>query len=252
MDTIGAALWRTSGAPTLRQASMLRARFCAVRHLVQRSGVLSSARLAPDPGAVSRREHRDPARHHAGQAPCGHCAGASAARTRQSRRQRARPARAPAHPALSPQSSSTNAWNRSRLARAFTVSLPGLAAGKADQNGDGRVVTLSEATAGLLLDWIDAAGIEDGPLIQPVYPGTALARHMAGFSISRLLKSIARRAGIDPAIVMTISGHSLRVGAAQTLLGDGHDLLRLMKAGGWKSATTVLRYVDRTEIDVWR
>jgi Site-specific recombinase XerD len=124
--------------------------------------------------------------------------------------------------------------------------------GKADQTGEGRVVTLSEATAGLLLDWIAAAGIEDGPLIRPVYRGKALARHMAGFSISRLLKSIAKRAGIDPETVMTISGHSLRVGAAQTLLGDGHDLLRLMKAGGWKSATTVLRYVDRTEIDVWR
>lgn len=124
--------------------------------------------------------------------------------------------------------------------------------GKADQTGEGRVVTLSEATAGLLLNWIAAAGIEDGPLVRPVYRGTALARHMAGFSISRLLKSIARRAGIDPETVMTISGHSLRVGAAQTLLGDGHDLLRLMKAGGWKSATTVLRYVDRTEIDIWR
>lgn len=123
--------------------------------------------------------------------------------------------------------------------------------GKADQNGDGRVVTLSEATAELLLDWIAAAGIENGPLIRPVYRGTALARHMAGFSISRLLKSIARRAGIDPEAVLCISGHSLRVGAAQTLLGDGHDQLRLMKAGGWKSATTVLRYVDRTEIDVW-
>jgi integrase/recombinase XerD len=123
--------------------------------------------------------------------------------------------------------------------------------GKADQTGEGRVVTLSEPTAEILLDWIAAAGIEDGPLIRPVYRGTALARHMAGFSISRLLKSIAKRAGIDPETVMTISGHSLRVGAAQTLLSDGHDLLRLMKAGGWKSATTVLRYVDRTEIDVW-
>lgn len=123
--------------------------------------------------------------------------------------------------------------------------------GKADQTGEGRVVTLSEATASILMDWIDAAGIKAGPLVRPVYRGTALVRHMAGFSISRLLKSIARRAGVDPENVMTISGHSLRVGAAQTLLGDGHDLLRLMKAGGWKSATTVLRYVERTEIDVW-
>ena len=124
--------------------------------------------------------------------------------------------------------------------------------GKSDQNGDGRVVTLSEATAEVLLDWIAAAGIVNGPLIRPVYRGTALARHMAGFSIFASAEVHRQEGGARPATVTAISGHSLRVGAAQTLLGDGYDLLRLMKAGGWKSATTVLSYVDRAEIDVWR
>jgi integrase/recombinase XerD len=123
--------------------------------------------------------------------------------------------------------------------------------GKADQMGEGRIITLSTETARTVLEWIEAAGIEHGPLIRPVYRGRAVARHMSGFSISRLLKSIATGAGLPSDLVSQISGHSLRVGAAQTLLEDGHDLLRLMKAGGWKSAATVLRYVDRTEINVW-
>lgn len=133
-----------------------------------------------------------------------------------------------------------------------TVNLPYLFARQDGPDWRGPRGYLAQATTGVLVDWAAAAGIEDGPLIRPVYRVRALARHMAGFSVSRLLKSIAKRTGIDPETVMAISGHSLRVGAAQTLLGDEHDLLRLMKAGGWKSATTVLRCIDRTEIYVWR
>ncbi len=123
--------------------------------------------------------------------------------------------------------------------------------GKTDQSGEGRIVTLSAETARIVLDWIDAAGLVSGPLICPVYKGHPVRRHLAGFSISRLLKRIARQAGLDEDVTSRISGHSLRVGAAQTLLRDGHDVLKLMKVGGWKSATTVYRYIEKAEIDVW-
>lgn len=123
--------------------------------------------------------------------------------------------------------------------------------GKTDQTGDGRVITLSPATAKTVCDWIEAAGLETGPLIRPVYRGRPIARHMVGHSIARLLKKIAGRAGLPPETSDAISRHSLRVGAAQTLLGDGHDVLKLMKMGGWKSANTVFRYIERTEISLW-
>ncbi|MHA6297913.1 tyrosine-type recombinase/integrase [Devosia sp. CAU 1758] len=123
--------------------------------------------------------------------------------------------------------------------------------GKGDQLGEGRVITLSSETAAIVDDWIGAAEITNGSLVRPVYRGRTIDRSMAGFSISRLLKSIAARAGLPPGTVAEISGHSLRVGAAQTLLQDGHDVLRLMRAGGWKSAATVSRYVERAEVDVW-
>lgn len=68
--------------------------------------------------------------------------------------------------------------------------------------------------------------------------------------LERILKMIASRAGIDDGTANLISGHSLRVSAAQTLLRDGHDVLRLMKVDGRKSATTVYCYVEKAEIGV--
>jgi integrase/recombinase XerD len=123
--------------------------------------------------------------------------------------------------------------------------------GKADQNGDGRIITLSAATAQIVLEWVEAGALGPGPLFRPVYRGKPITRHLAGYSICRLLKTIAERAGVTEKQVASISGHSLRVGAAQTLLQDGHDVLRLMKVGGWRSATTVFRYIERAEISVW-
>jgi integrase/recombinase XerD len=123
--------------------------------------------------------------------------------------------------------------------------------GKADQDGLGRIVTLSPNTVDIVGEWVQAADLKSGPLFRPVYRGKAVPRRLTGFSISRLLKQIARSAGLAEGVVSEISGHSLRVGAAQTLLGDGHDVLRLMKVGGWRSATTVFRYIERAEISVW-
>ncbi|SFD43925.1 hypothetical protein [Devosia psychrophila] len=49
-----------------------------------------------------------------------------------------------------------------------------------------------------------------------------------------------------------ISGHSLRVGAAQQLAKDGHGVLKIMRVGGWKSPDVLSRYVERLDIDIWQ
>jgi hypothetical protein len=41
-----------------------------------------------------------------------------------------------------------------------------------------------------------------------------------------------------------LSGHSMRIGAAQDMLVAGFDSFAIMQAGGWKSANVVLRYVE--------
>ena len=40
-----------------------------------------------------------------------------------------------------------------------------------------------------------------------------------------------------------LSGHSMRIGAAQDTMVAGFDALAIIEAGGWKSANVVLRYV---------
>lgn len=40
-----------------------------------------------------------------------------------------------------------------------------------------------------------------------------------------------------------VSGHSLRVGAAQDLLIEGYEVTAIMRAGGWSNAETVSRYL---------
>lgn len=67
---------------------------------------------------------------------------------------------------------------------------------------------------------------------------------LATSSIRRLIKKATQRAGLDRAIVAELSGHSMRVGAAQDMLVAGFDALAIMQAGGWKSPNVVLRYIE--------
>ncbi len=41
-----------------------------------------------------------------------------------------------------------------------------------------------------------------------------------------------------------LSGHSMRVGAAQDMMIAGLDHIAIMQAGGWKTIDVVARYVE--------
>jgi len=56
-----------------------------------------------------------------------------------------------------------------------------------------------------------------------------------------LLKRATRRPGSEDAVARELSGHSMRIGAAQDMMVGGFDALAIMQAGGWKSANVVLR-----------
>ena len=55
-------------------------------------------------------------------------------------------------------------------------------------------------------------------------------------------------AWLNTEIVKCLSGHSIRVGAAQDLMADGFGLLPIIRVGGWKTSNTVGRYVEQAEI----
>ena len=63
--------------------------------------------------------------------------------------------------------------------------------------------------------------------------------------------SYIARAFVRRFTLRALSGHSMRVGAAQDLMAAGRDILMIMNAGGWTSATMVARYVSGAQVNVW-
>lgn len=122
---------------------------------------------------------------------------------------------------------------------------------KSDQFGEGRTAFTSRETARRVLDWLEARRIECRYLFCPVYNGKAIDRSLSDMTVRRLVKETAQRIGFSKELVAQFSGHSFRVGAAQDLLKEGYDGVAIMRAGGWKSAQTVLRYLRDAEHNVW-
>jgi len=115
---------------------------------------------------------------------------------------------------------------------------------KGDVAGDGRIAYLSPQSAGLMNAWLASANIKSGALFRAAKNTTVADRPLDTSSIRRLIKSAAKRAGLDPQLAAGLSGHSMRVGAAQDMMTAGFDQLAIMQAGGWKSANVVARYVE--------
>jgi integrase len=115
---------------------------------------------------------------------------------------------------------------------------------KSDAAGDGRFAFVSPETAATVARWLKAAEMRDGPLFRALHLNRPSDGVLATSSIRRMIKRATRRAGLDDIVADELSGHSMRVGAAQDMLVAGFDALAIMQAGGWKSANVVLRYVE--------
>jgi integrase len=129
---------------------------------------------------------------------------------------------------------------------------------KSDISGVGRVAYLSPETTSLTGSLASgerettphaplrpaAANLRDGPLFRALHLSCPSDGALATSSIRRLIKRATVRAGLDSAITKDLSGHSMRVGVAQDMMVAGFDALAIMRAGGWKSANVVLRYVE--------
>ncbi|TCJ39579.1 tyrosine-type recombinase/integrase [Parafrankia sp. BMG5.11] len=115
---------------------------------------------------------------------------------------------------------------------------------KSDPFGNGRIAYLSPATIGRLEHWLDRSGLHHGPLFRGLHTGKVPQGAMDTSSVRRLIKVAAKRAGIQKEEISALSGHSMRVGAAQDMLVAGIDFLGIMQAGGWRSQGVLARYVE--------
>ena len=71
-----------------------------------------------------------------------------------------------------------------------------------------------------------------------------ISQCLGGGQVNRIYKRIARKAGLDESVIKGISGHSMRVGAAQDLLSSGASMPTMMQRGRWSKSDTVMRYVE--------
>ena len=114
---------------------------------------------------------------------------------------------------------------------------------KTDQHGEGAVLYVCEDAAKRLARWITTGGVESGPLFRPVVGGSIEPKRLGPNSVRAAIKRRAKEAGIDG----RVSGHSLRVGAAQSLAERGVSLVELQVLGRWKSTAMPGRYVRGQE-----
>lgn len=122
---------------------------------------------------------------------------------------------------------------------------------KTDPFGAGRLAFTSRRTGQLVSDWLSWRGAGHDWLFCPIYKGKAVKRHLSATTVRRVIQTTAQQAGYDQQGTSRFSGHSLRVGAAQDLLCQGHDTVAIMRAGGWKSLSVLARYLEQAAHNVW-
>jgi site-specific recombinase XerD len=116
---------------------------------------------------------------------------------------------------------------------------------KTDQQGSGKWIHLTTETTLAIKSWISASKIVDGLLLRGIRPSGEITPSLCESRIPRIYKTLAKRAQLSENIVAGISGHSMRVGAAQDLLIQGASLPQIMVKGGWSKTETLIRYTER-------
>lgn len=122
---------------------------------------------------------------------------------------------------------------------------------KSDQTGMGRLAFSSRRSAKLISEWLEWRGPAIEPLFCAIYQGRPINRGLGTTRVKQIIKGAATEAGMRSEEVAGISGHSLRVGAAQDLLCAGFDTAAIMRAGGWKCVNVLGRYLEHAEHNVW-
>ena len=112
---------------------------------------------------------------------------------------------------------------------------------KTDQEGEGALQFLGEPTVERVRAWLHGASVKEGPLFRGVHrSGRVLAERLTERSLRRIIIRRVRDAGVEG----RISGHSLRVGSAQSLATAGASLVEMQIAGRWQSPAMPGRYAQ--------
>jgi site-specific recombinase XerD len=120
-----------------------------------------------------------------------------------------------------------------------------LKSSKTDTERYGKYLHIKYETWEALRAWIKKANIENGYLFRGISISGEICEDLKVAQINRIYKRLAKKANHDEMTIQKISGHSLRVGAAQDLALQGLSLPIIMTKGRWSKTDTVMRYIER-------
>ena len=115
---------------------------------------------------------------------------------------------------------------------------------KTDQDSMGKWLRLSQRARLVLLEWMKELPEGQEILFCGLNRSLDISPQIGAGQINRIYKKIARKAGLNESVIEGISGHSMRVGAAQDLLNSGASMPIIMQRGRWSKSDTVMRYVE--------
>ena len=123
---------------------------------------------------------------------------------------------------------------------------------KTDQEGEGAEIAIPHGRyiqpVRLVREWLDAAGIKEGPVFRPITKGGriltsyGLVHRLTTAGLAKILKGYFKAAGLDET---EFGAHSLRSGYITSAAERGADLARIMDQSRHKDPKTVLGYIRR-------
>ncbi|MBT8562105.1 tyrosine-type recombinase/integrase [Polynucleobacter paneuropaeus] len=116
---------------------------------------------------------------------------------------------------------------------------------KTDQEHQGRWIFLTQRSTDALTLWLNKAKLKDGFLFRGINNAIDITQELKSSQINRIYKRLAKDAKLPKHIIDHISGHSVRVGAAQDLLRSGASMPMIMNKGRWTKTDTVMRYLEQ-------
>ena len=120
---------------------------------------------------------------------------------------------------------------------------------KTDQDSTGKWLHLSQRAHQALMEWMRVIPEGQEMLFCGLNRALDFSGNIGAGQINRIYKRTARKAGFNEAEIEGISGHSMRVGAAQDLLNSGASMPIIMQRGRWSKTDTVMRYVEQINLN---
>jgi len=117
---------------------------------------------------------------------------------------------------------------------------------KTDQDSTGKWLHLSQRAHLALIEWLKELPSGQEILFCGLNRSLDISPQIGAGQINRIYKKLARKTGLDEMVIKGISGHSMRVGAAQDLLNSGASMPIIMQRGRWSKTDTVMRYLEHS------